>query len=69
MLRRRWQLILVCVVLVTGAAIVFSLLQQDKYTASASLLFQDTQFDQELFGSNFTAAAVDPTREAATNID
>ena len=69
MLRRRWQLIVVCVVLVTGAAIVFSLLQQDKYTASASLLFQNTQFDQELFGSNFTAAAVDPTREAATNID
>jgi capsular exopolysaccharide synthesis family protein len=68
-LRRRWQLIVICVVLVTGAAIGFSLLQQDKYTASASLLFQNTQFDQELFGSNFTAAAVDPTREAATNID
>jgi capsular polysaccharide biosynthesis protein len=67
--RRRWHLIAICIVLVTGAAVVFSLIQRDKYTASASLLFQNTQFDQELFGSNFTAGAVDPTREAATNID
>lgn len=67
--RRRWHLVAICVVLVAGAAIGFSLLQQDRYTATASLLFQNTQFDQELFGSNFTAGAADPTREAATNID
>ncbi len=54
MLRRRWHLIVACVVLVAGAAIAFSLLQRDEYTASASLLFSNTQFDQELFGSNFT---------------
>lgn len=68
-LRRRWHLIAICVILVAGTAILFSLLQQDKYTASASLLFDNTQFDQELFGSNFTTAATDPTRDAATNID
>ena len=68
-LRRRWKLIVVCVVLVAGAAITFSMLQRNEYTASASLLFSNTQFDQQLFGSNFTTSAVDPTREAATNID
>ena len=30
------------------------MLQRNEYTASASLLFSNTQFDQELFGSNFT---------------
>lgn len=69
MLRRRWQLIVVSIVLGAGAALAFSLLQRNEYTASASLLFRNTQFDQELFGSNFTAAAADPAREAATNID
>jgi capsular exopolysaccharide synthesis family protein len=69
MLRRRWRLVVGCVVLVAGAAIAFSLLQRTEYTASASLLFRNTQFDQELFGSNFTTGAVDPTREAATNLD
>ena len=70
MLRRRWRLVLACVVLVAAAAVGFSLLQRNQYTASASLLFSNTQFDQELFGANFTSSsAIDPTREAATNID
>ena len=69
MLRRRWFLVVACVVLVAGAAIAFSLVQRTEYTASASLLFSNTQFDQELFCSNFTSGAVDPTREAATNLD
>src|SRR5689334_22854720 len=63
-LRRRWPLIGICVVLVAGAAVIFSLLQRNEYTASASLLFRNTQFDQELFGANFTANSEDPTREA-----
>jgi uncharacterized protein involved in exopolysaccharide biosynthesis len=50
MLRRRWRLVVVCVLFVAGAAIIFSLLQRNEYTASASLLFRNTQFDQELFG-------------------
>jgi polysaccharide biosynthesis transport protein len=70
LLRRRWHLIVGSVVIVAVAAIGFSLLQQNQYTASSSLLFRNTQFDQELFGANFTSSSiVDPTREAATNID
>jgi receptor protein-tyrosine kinase len=68
-IRRRWRMLLLCVVLVTAAAVGFSELQQKQYTASASLLFRDTQFDQELFGANFTPSVVDPTQQQATNID
>ena len=69
-LRRRWKIIVACVLLVAAGSVGFSLLQRSEYTASASLLFRNTQFDQELFGSNFaTGTAVDPTRDAATNID
>jgi succinoglycan biosynthesis transport protein ExoP len=68
-LRRRWRLLAASIVLVAAAAVGFSLLQQNEYTASASLLFRNTQFDQELFGSNFTTGVVDPTRDAATNLD
>src|SRR5581483_10954233 len=69
-LLRRWPLIVGSVVIVAAAAVGFSLLQQNEYTASASLLFRNTQFDQELFGANFTSSSVvDPTRDAATNID
>ncbi len=68
-IRRRWRMLLLCVVLVTAAAVGFSELQQKQYTASATLLFRDTQFDQELFGTNFTPSVVDPTQEQATNID
>jgi succinoglycan biosynthesis transport protein ExoP len=70
LLRRRWRMVVACVVLVAAAAVGFSLLQRNQYTASATLLFRNTQFDQELFGANFTTSStVDPTRQAATDID
>lgn len=50
------------------AAVGFSLLQQKEYTASASLLFRDPGFAQDLFGSSVGSANPDPTREAATNV-
>jgi len=68
-LRRRWKMLALCVVLAAAGSTAFSLLQQKGYTASASLLFQNTQFDQELFGSNFTPGVQDPAREQATNLD
>jgi tyrosine-protein kinase len=66
-LQRRWPLVVVCLVLVTGAAIAYSLLQEKQYTASAQLLFQDQTFDQELFNSTVVEPNVDPTEETATN--
>jgi polysaccharide biosynthesis transport protein len=49
-LRRRWWVIAASVVLVTGSAAAFSLTQQKQYTASASLLFSQSQIGSDLLG-------------------
>jgi polysaccharide biosynthesis transport protein len=66
-LRRRAGLIILCFVVTAGAAFLFSLAQQKQYTASASLLFRNPGFAEDLFGTTPTAANPVPTREAATN--
>lgn len=68
-LRRRWPILVACAVLVAIAAVGLSLLERQQYTATASLLFRDNQYDQELFGANFSTAIQAPTQEQATNID
>ncbi len=55
--RRNWVLLLVCFLVVPGAALAYSLAQTPEYTASASLLF--TEKDTSQF---------DPERAAATNL-
>jgi succinoglycan biosynthesis transport protein ExoP len=49
-LRRRAPWILFCLVLVTGAAYGFSKREQKKYTATASLVFNDSQANQQAAG-------------------
>src|SRR5436305_9134175 len=68
MLRNRWKIVLACAIILPAAALAFSLAQQKQYSASASLLFRDPQFDQKLFGSTVFAPNTDPNREAATNV-
>src|SRR5215211_184191 len=68
-LRRRIRVVLICLVLCPAAAIAFSLLQMKEYSATASLLFRDPQFDQQVFGSSYVESYKDPTREAATNVE
>lgn len=67
-LRRRLSIVIACLVVVPAAAVAFSLRQEKQYSAGASLLFRDVGFDEKLFGSTFAAPAMDPAREAATNI-
>lgn len=67
-LRRRAWLIALCLLVTTGAALAFSLLQEKKYTAEASLLFRDPGFDQSVFGGPVFTAPIDAAREASTNI-
>jgi succinoglycan biosynthesis transport protein ExoP len=67
MLKQRAWLIVLCAVVATSAALGISLLQQDQYSASASLLFRNPGFAENLFGNSASAPATDPTREAATN--
>jgi polysaccharide biosynthesis transport protein len=66
-LRRRAGLILMCVAITTVAAVAISLLQEKQYSASASLLFRNPGFAENLFGNSTESPATDPTREAATN--
>jgi succinoglycan biosynthesis transport protein ExoP len=66
-LRRRAGLIGLCFAVTAVAAYGFSKLQQDEYSASASLLFRNPGFAEQLFGTTPTAANPVPTREAATN--
>ena len=49
-LRRRAPWILLCLALVTGAAYGFSKREQKKYTATASLVFNDSQANQQAAG-------------------
>jgi polysaccharide biosynthesis transport protein len=67
-LRRRRGLIIFCALFVPLVAFGLSLAQDKQWTATASLLFRDPQFAQQLFGSNL-ASDSDPQRAAATNLD
>ena len=68
-LSRRRGLIALCVVIVPVAALVFSLTQQKRYEASASLLFRDPGITQKISGSPLPESSADPTRAAATNVE
>lgn len=67
--RRRLPIFLLCVAVVPLLAVGVSLLQEKEYTAEASLLFRDPEFDQKLFGSSFVRSQTDPARVAATNLE
>jgi polysaccharide biosynthesis transport protein len=64
---RRGLLILICAI--AGGAVAFgaSKLQTKEYSASASLLFRNPGFAEDLFGTTTQQQTTDPTREAATN--
>jgi capsular exopolysaccharide synthesis family protein len=66
-LRRRAGLIALCFVVTGAAAFAFSELQTKEYSASASLLFRNPGFAEDLFGTTSTTTNTVPTREAATN--
>ena len=67
-MRRRARIILICTFAAGLAALVFSLLQEQKYEASASLLFREPKVGLNIFGVDATTTpAVDPDRQAATN--
>ena len=68
-IRRRWRIILLCVVLGGAGAVGFSLLQRSQYTASSVLLFRNTGFDQQLFSNQLFLPSADPTSVTPTNIE
>lgn len=66
-LAQRWVVVVVAAVLIGGLSYSYSNAQRKEYTATASLLFRDSEFDQKLFGSTFFQPSRDPDREALTN--
>ncbi len=66
-LRRHLRLIALCLVATAAAATGLSLLQTKEYSASASLLFRNPGFAEDVFGTTSSSQTTDPTREAATN--
>lgn len=60
--RRKW-IVLQAVIVVPVLALLFSLSQEDEYTASATLLFRQAPSGI----TEGTESVIDPTREAATN--
>jgi polysaccharide biosynthesis transport protein len=64
-LRRRAWILGLSALLVAGAALVFSLLAEKKYTASASLLVRQ---QQQVIGDQATFEVSDPQRELETNL-
>jgi tyrosine-protein kinase len=63
--RRNWLILLICIVALPVLALVYSLLQTPKYTASATLLFNSAEAGQLPFGGEVDT---DPQRAAATNL-
>lgn len=58
-----------CAVVVPAVALGLTLLQEDKYSASTSLLFRDPGFSQTLFGSDFFLPNYDAARQGQTNVE
>ncbi|HEX4307105.1 MAG TPA: polysaccharide biosynthesis tyrosine autokinase [Solirubrobacterales bacterium] len=64
---RRGLLIVICMIVGGGVALGVSKLQTKEYSATASLLFRNPGFAEDLFGTTSQQETTDPTREAATN--
>ena len=62
-LRRRAPVIALCLVLVTASAFVFSKGQTKKYTATASLVFNNAQISQQVAGLPATASGESKTQQ------
>jgi polysaccharide biosynthesis transport protein len=67
-LRRRLWLIVLCTVVTAGVAFGLSNLRQKEYSTTASLLFRNSHFAQELFGTLALPSRANANREAATNV-
>jgi capsular exopolysaccharide synthesis family protein len=67
-LRRRWLLIIACFLVATGAAAGYSLSQKKEYTATAALVFNNTQLSQQVAGLQATGGG-DPAIQQGTNVE
>jgi uncharacterized protein involved in exopolysaccharide biosynthesis len=66
--RRRAWIVALCTVIGAVAAFGVAKRSPKRYTATAGLLFQTSQFSQQLFGYAASAQSIDPTIQEATNV-
>lgn len=67
--RRRGWIVVTCAIVAGIVAYVVASSEKKSYTATASLLFQRSQLDQQLFGYSISSEVTDPDRVAATNVE
>jgi polysaccharide biosynthesis transport protein len=68
-LLQRWTLIAACGAAAAILALAFSLVQSDRYEASADLLFQNDDLESTVIGSSTSESQSAPERVAATNLE
>lgn len=69
-LRRRWGVVIACIVLVTGLSILFSLHEHKKYSASSQVLLSEQDLASQLSGtSQYTGITVTSQEIAQTQAD
>jgi Mrp family chromosome partitioning ATPase len=66
--RHRWWVVVLCLALVPGLALLISAQQPKRYTATAALLFQPTSVVRDVLGTSGPPVVVDPARDAATHL-
>lgn len=66
---RRWYLVLACALIAPAVAWAITLTQEEKYSASSSLLFRESYLSNTLFGQSVFAPALDPARAGQTNLE
>jgi capsular exopolysaccharide synthesis family protein len=68
-LRQRWALIVGCGLVAAVLAFGVSMLMPDRYKASADLLFEKSNLNAAVLGSDTTESQTAPERVAATNLE
>ena len=68
-LRQRWALIVGCGLVAAVLAFGLSLVMPERYKASADLLFEKSNLDAAVLGSDTAESQTAPERVAATNLE
>ena len=66
--RERWYVILICAAACTAGAIVLAATSPKEYTATATLLFRNSQIGNAIGGTQIFSPSLDPTRDLTTDL-
>jgi succinoglycan biosynthesis transport protein ExoP len=66
--RERWWVVALSVVVCTSGAILLAVTSTKEYSATATLLFRNSQLGDAIGGTQIFSPSVDPTRDLATDL-